>query len=116
MGADQSKQLENTLFNLKFSAKSLVRESKKCEKAEKEEKTKLKKAIQKGNTEGARIYAENAIRNKNQVRLWFFFGEFKIHKNYYFCRLSTSYDYHHGWTQLPRGFKRQFQCSVLQKI
>ena len=68
MGADQSKQLENTLFNLKFSAKSLVRESKKCEKAEKEEKAKLKKAIQKGNTEGARIYAENAIRNKNQVR------------------------------------------------
>ena len=67
MGADQSKQLENTLFNLKFSAKSLVRESKKCEKAEKEEKAKLKKAIQKGNTEGARIYAENAIRNKNQV-------------------------------------------------
>merc|ERR1712168_1386586 len=67
MGADQSKQLENTLSNLKFSAKSLVRESKKCEKAEKEEKTKLKKAIQKGNTEGARIYAENAIRNKNQA-------------------------------------------------
>merc|ERR1712018_215776 len=67
MGADQSKQLENTLFNLKFSAKSLVRESKKCEKAEKEEKAKLKEAIQKGNTEGARIYAENAIRNKNQV-------------------------------------------------
>merc|ERR1711931_477552 len=67
MGADQSKQLENTLFNLKFSAKSLVRESKKCEKAEKEEKAKLKKAIQKGNTEGARIYAENAIRNKNQA-------------------------------------------------
>ena len=67
MGADQSKQLENTLFNLKFSAKSLVRESKKCEKAEKEEKAKVKKAIQKGNTEGARIYAENAIRNKNQV-------------------------------------------------
>ena len=67
MGADQSKQLENTLFNLKFSAKSLVRESKRCEKAEKEEKAKLKKAIQKGNTEGARIYAENSIRNKNQV-------------------------------------------------
>ena len=72
MGADQSKQLENTLFNLKFSAKSLVRESKKCEKAEKEEKTKLKKAIEKGNTEGARIYAENAIRNKSQVRSFFY--------------------------------------------
>lgn len=117
MGADQSKQLENTLFNLKFSAKSLVRESKKCEKAEKEEKTKLKKAIQKGNTEGARIYAENAIRNKNQVRLQFFrLNGSKFRKITLFCRLSTSYDYHHGWMQLPRGFKRQFQCSVLQKI
>ena len=69
MGADQSKQLENTLFNLKFSSKNLERESKKCVKQEKEEKAKLKKAIQKGNTEGARIHAENAIRNKNQVRI-----------------------------------------------
>ena len=67
MGADQSKQLENTLFNLKFSSKNLARESKKCVKQEKEEKAKLKRAIQKGNTEGARIHAENAIRNKNQV-------------------------------------------------
>lgn len=67
MGADQSKQLENTLFNLKFSSKNLARESKKCVKSEAEEKTKLKKAIQKGNMEGARIHAENAIRQKNQV-------------------------------------------------
>ena len=81
MGADQSKQLENTLFNLKFSAKSLVRESKKCEKAEKEEKAKVKKAIQKGNTEGARIYAENAIRNKNQVSLDF--GKILIKKPFF---------------------------------
>ena len=68
MGADQSKQLENTLFNLKFSSKNLARESKKCVKSESEEKTKLKRAIQKGNMEGARIHAENAIRQKNQVK------------------------------------------------
>ena len=67
MGADQSKMLEKTLFNLKFSAKNLQRESKKCVKLEAEEKTKLKRAIQKGNTEGARIHAENAIRQKSQV-------------------------------------------------
>lgn len=30
------------------------------------EKQKCKKAIQKGNVEGARIHAENAIRQKNQ--------------------------------------------------
>ncbi|KAG7274127.1 hypothetical protein CRUP_011462 [Coryphaenoides rupestris] len=54
------------LFNLKFAAKELQRNSKKCDKEEKIEKTKVKKAIQKGNTEVARIHAENAIRQKNQ--------------------------------------------------
>lgn len=67
MGADQSKMLEKTLFNLKFSSKNLLRESKKCVKSETEEKGKLKRAIQKGNTEGARIHAENAIRQKSQA-------------------------------------------------
>ncbi|XP_002730680.1 charged multivesicular body protein 1b-like [Saccoglossus kowalevskii] len=59
-------QMEKHLFNLKFAAKDLARQSKKCDKEEKVEKTKLKKAIQKGNMEGARIHAENAIRQKNQ--------------------------------------------------
>lgn len=54
------------LFNLKFAAKELDRNSKKCEKEEKMEKLKAKKAIQKGNLEVARIHAENAIRQKNQ--------------------------------------------------
>lgn len=55
------------LFNLKFAAKELERNSKKCEKEERQEKLKCKKAIQKGNQEGARIHAENAIRQKNQA-------------------------------------------------
>lgn len=55
------------LFNLKFAAKELERNSKKCEKEEKAEKLKCKKAIQKGNIEGAKIHAENAIRQKNQA-------------------------------------------------
>lgn len=59
--------MEKHLFQLKFAAKDLNRMSKKCEKDEKVEKTKLKKAIQKGNMEGARIHAENAIRQKNQA-------------------------------------------------
>jgi len=58
--------MENQLFNLKFTAKQLARQSKKCEKEEKEEKLKLKKAIEKGNMDGARIYGQNAIRQKNQ--------------------------------------------------
>jgi charged multivesicular body protein 1 len=59
--------LENQLFNLKFNAKQFERSSKKCEKNEKAQKLKLKQAIEKGNVEGARIYAQNAIREKNQA-------------------------------------------------
>lgn len=54
------------LFNLKFAVKDLERNSKKCEKQEKLEKVKAKKAIQKGNVDVARIHAENAIRQKSQ--------------------------------------------------
>uniref|UniRef100_A0A3Q3WTH6 Charged multivesicular body protein 1B n=1 Tax=Mola mola TaxID=94237 RepID=A0A3Q3WTH6_MOLML len=42
------------------------RNAKKCDKEEKTEKTKVKKAIQKGNMDVAKIHAENAIRQKNQ--------------------------------------------------
>eukprot|EP01135_Chromosphaera_perkinsii_P012042 Nk52_evm5s2578 gene=Nk52_evmTU5s2578 len=59
--------MEKHLFNLKFTAKSLLRESKKAEKAEKSEKLKVKKAIAKGDQEVARIHAENAIRQKNNA-------------------------------------------------
>jgi len=59
--------LENQMFNLKFTAKGFQRMSKKCEKNEKQQKLKLKQAIEKGNIEGARIYAQNAIREKNQA-------------------------------------------------
>uniref|UniRef100_A0A665WLL8 Charged multivesicular body protein 1b-2-like n=1 Tax=Echeneis naucrates TaxID=173247 RepID=A0A665WLL8_ECHNA len=51
------------LFNLKFAAKELQRNSKKCDKEEKADKI---KAIQKGDVEAARIHAENAIRQKHQ--------------------------------------------------
>jgi len=59
--------LENQLFNLKFAAKQFAKQSTKCEKKEKQEKLKLKQSIEKGNVEGARIYAQNAIREKNQA-------------------------------------------------
>ena len=42
------------------------RASKKCTKNEKKAKKQLKSAMEKGNMEGARIYAANAIREKNQ--------------------------------------------------
>jgi len=65
MGAGQS--MEQHLFNLRMSSKEMERAAKKCEKEEVAEKNKLKKAIQKGNMEGAKIHAENAIRQKNQA-------------------------------------------------
>lgn len=59
--------MDKHLFNLKMAVKQLERLGKKCEKDEKTEKTKLKKDIQRGNMEGARIHAESAIRQKNQA-------------------------------------------------
>ncbi|KAJ3559093.1 hypothetical protein NM688_g545 [Phlebia brevispora] len=59
--------LEKTLFQLKFTAKSLTRQSKKAQKDEATEKSRLKKALQQGNNDGARIYAANAIRKKNEA-------------------------------------------------
>jgi charged multivesicular body protein 1 len=59
--------METQLFNLKFASKQLQRQSRKCDKQVRVEKLKLKRAIEAGNKDGARIYAENAIRNQNQA-------------------------------------------------
>lgn len=56
----------NQIMELKFTAKSLQRQARKCEKEEKAEKLKIKKAIEKGNMDGARIYAENSIRKRSE--------------------------------------------------
>ncbi|BGP45405.1 hypothetical protein JCM10450v2_001223 [Rhodotorula kratochvilovae] len=61
-----SSGLEKSLFQLKFTTKQLQKQSKKAAKDEGTEKAKLKKALQQGNAEGARIYASNAIRKKNE--------------------------------------------------
>lgn len=53
---------------LKFTAKQLNRLSIKCAKEEKAEKEKVKKAMEKDNHEGARIHAQNAIRNKSNAQ------------------------------------------------
>jgi charged multivesicular body protein 1 len=41
--------------------------SKKAEKEQAVQQGKIKKALQQGNVEGAKIYAENAIRKKNEA-------------------------------------------------
>lgn len=49
-----------------FTAKQLSRQAAKATKDEKTEKDKLKKAIQAGHSEIAKIYAQNAIRKQNE--------------------------------------------------
>merc|ERR1712071_173420 len=61
-----SETMEDTLFQLRFTAKQLERLSKKAEKDQAAQQSKVKKALQQGNIEGAKIYAENAIRKKNE--------------------------------------------------
>eukprot|EP00760_Papus_ankaliazontas_P011360 PhM_4_TR14733/c0_g2_i1/m.66489/K12197/CHMP1, VPS46, DID2; charged multivesicular body protein 1 len=60
-------QLQKVHFNLKFVSKQFGKNSKKCEKEEKQERDKCRKAMEKGNMDGARIYAQNAIRKKNEA-------------------------------------------------
>lgn len=66
-GGSSDKKLMDQIFNLKFTSKQLVRQAARCEKEEKAERLKIKKAIEKGNMEGAKIYAQNAIRKKNEA-------------------------------------------------
>ncbi|KAH3767282.1 snf7-family protein [Pelomyxa schiedti] len=59
--------MQEQLLNLRFASKQLQRQSVKSEQNEKREKLKAKKAMEKGNMDGARIYAENAIREKSMA-------------------------------------------------
>lgn len=64
--ASSQREMEDTLFQLKFCSKQLDRLSKKAEKEQKVQEKKIKDALTKGNVETARIYAENAVRKKNE--------------------------------------------------
>mmetsp|Transcript_17224 Transcript_17224/g.27825 ORF Transcript_17224/g.27825 Transcript_17224/m.27825 type:complete len:205 (-) Transcript_17224:40-654(-) len=66
MGNGES-AMQKQLFELRLTAKQLAREAKKCEKNQAVQKKKLKACIEKGDVEGAKIYANNAIRDKNQA-------------------------------------------------
>ncbi|CCE78418.1 Piso0_001041 [Millerozyma farinosa CBS 7064] len=58
--------LEQSLFQLKFTAKQLNRQAAKAAKEELQEKTKTKKAMSQGNNDIAQLYAQNAIRKANE--------------------------------------------------
>ncbi|KAA0201226.1 hypothetical protein HAZT_HAZT008032 [Hyalella azteca] len=65
-GGGSDRKMEDCVFQLKFCSKQMERLSKKAEKDQKLQEGKIKKALTQGNVEGARIYAENAIRKKNE--------------------------------------------------
>jgi charged multivesicular body protein 1 len=58
--------LEQSLFQLKFTAKQLNRQAAKAAKEELQEKAKTKKAMTQGNNDIAQLYAQNAIRKSNE--------------------------------------------------
>lgn len=58
--------LEKAQFQLKFTAKQLNRQAMRADKEMKAEERKVKKAIQQGNTDIARLYAQNAIRKRSE--------------------------------------------------
>ncbi|KAJ3327558.1 Charged multivesicular body protein 1a [Blyttiomyces sp. JEL0837] len=72
-GTPSVSAMEKSLFQLKFTSKQLENLSKKARKEEAAELAKVKKALQKNDTEVARIHASNAIRKKaeslNHLRL-----------------------------------------------
>ena len=65
MGSKHS--LMDDLVNFKMTSKQMNASARKCEKNQATQKVKLKKAIEQKNIEGARIYAQNVIREKNQA-------------------------------------------------
>ena len=58
--------IEDTLLQLRMTAKQLEKLANKAQKEQEIEKIKVKKAIESKNIEGAQIYAENSIRKKNE--------------------------------------------------
>ena len=58
--------LTETMFTLRMTQKQLEKQSLKSEKDSTAQKAKIKKALQQGNVEGAKIYSENCIRKKNE--------------------------------------------------
>mmetsp|Transcript_18296 Transcript_18296/g.32361 ORF Transcript_18296/g.32361 Transcript_18296/m.32361 type:complete len:205 (+) Transcript_18296:139-753(+) len=66
MGNGESK-MQKQLIEMRLTSKQLKRESEKCEKGQRVAKAKIKTCIEKGDLEGAKIYAQNAIRDKNQA-------------------------------------------------
>ncbi|KAK0156210.1 Charged multivesicular body protein 1a [Merluccius polli] len=74
-GGDEETEPEDSVVvcddkDTSFTAKHLEKLAKKAEKDSEKEQAKVKKALQQKNVECARVYAENAIRKKNEGLNW----------------------------------------------
>merc|ERR1740130_2383156 len=71
MGGGQGKltpkEMQEMTMNMKIQSRMMNKSAARCDKTSGKEKMKVKAAMEKGNAEGARLYAENAIREKNQA-------------------------------------------------
>lgn len=67
MHAPAAPSMQEIIFKMRFTSKSVGRQATKCEKQILVEERKAKDALAKNNLTGARIHAENAIRNRNEA-------------------------------------------------
>merc|ERR1711865_264270 len=61
------KEMGEMTMNMKIQSRMMNKSAAKCDKNSEKEKLKVKSAMEKGNAETARLYAENAIREKSQA-------------------------------------------------
>ncbi|KAG5469473.1 hypothetical protein LSCM1_02694 [Leishmania martiniquensis] len=59
-------RIYDILFNMRFASRQMTKSATASEKAAEREKLNVKTALEKGNPEAARIYAENAIRKRSE--------------------------------------------------
>lgn len=72
----------STSFNLRLHAREVLKQQALCEREEEAEKLKVKRALEKGNAEAARIHAANAIRKRNEsLRYLQFHSKLEILRN-----------------------------------
>lgn len=65
--APSASSMQEVIFKMRYSSKTLGRQASKSEKQIAVEERKAKEALQKNNYAGARIYAENAIRYRSEA-------------------------------------------------
>jgi charged multivesicular body protein 1 len=62
----KAEELHNLVFNMRFACKQLEKSAKKSDREALKEREKLKKAMQAGNLEAAKIFGESCIRKQKE--------------------------------------------------